>query len=324
MNPTDFQKWLAQSDMLTPSQRQRALDALSTTNTGQLSYSLIEERIADERKCPRCHTPGGTRHGMANGLQRYRCNHCGRTFNALTGTQMARLRKKEKWLDYAQSIKEGETIKKAAQRCTIHSSTAFRWRHRFLKGFVTDKATVLSGIAEADETFFLESLKGQRNLPRPARKRGGKAAKPGLSAEQIPVLIVRDRNGEVFDAILEKVNAKQLGAALKPVLSKDTLLCTDGSRAFKAMAKEAGIPHQAMNIKAGIRIKERIFHIQNVNSYDSRLKKWLQRFNGVATRYLENYLSWRRFYERHAEDTANIKSWLIEAMRPAQAKASHI
>jgi len=90
------------------------------------------------------------------------------------------------------------------------------------------------------------------------------------------------------------------------------------------IAKEAGIPHQAMNIKAGIRIKERIFHIPNVSSYDSQLKKWLQRFNGVATRYIENYLSWRRFFERHAEDAANIKSWLIEAMRPAQAKAFHI
>jgi hypothetical protein len=72
-----------------------------------------------------------------------------------------------------------------------------------------------------------------------------------------------------------------------------------------------------LNIKAGIRIKERIFHIQNVNSYDSRLKKWLQRFNGVATRYLDDYLSWRRFYERRAEDAANLKSWLIEAIRPA-------
>lgn len=79
--------------------------------------------------------------------------------------------------------------------------------------------------------------------------------RPTLAAEQIPVLIARDRNGEVFDAILEKVDAKQLGAALKPVLSKDALLCTDGSRAFKAMAKEAGIAHQAMNIKAGIGAK---------------------------------------------------------------------
>lgn len=71
-----------------------------------------------------------------------------------------------------------------------------------------------------------------------ARKRGGKAARPGLSAEQIPVLIARDRNGEVFDAILEKVDAKQLGAVLKPVLSKDALLCADGRLAFKAMPRK--------------------------------------------------------------------------------------
>lgn len=44
-------------------------------------------------------------------------------------------------------------------------------------GFVTDKATVLSGIAEANETFFLESLKDQRKLSRPARKRGWKSSK---------------------------------------------------------------------------------------------------------------------------------------------------
>jgi hypothetical protein len=62
-------------------------------------------------------------------------------------------------------------------------------------------------------------------------------------------LIARDRNGETFDAILDAVDAKNLGSALKPVLGKDTLLCTDGS---KAMAKEAGIAHQALNIKAGV------------------------------------------------------------------------
>lgn len=27
-----------------------------------------------------------------------------------------------------------------------------------------------------------------------------------------------------------------------------------------------------------------VYHIQNVNSYHSRLKKWMDRFNGVATK----------------------------------------
>jgi hypothetical protein len=41
-----------------------------------------------------------------------------------------------------------------------------------------------------------------------------------------------------------------------------------------------------------------VYHIQNVNAYDSRLKGWMHRFHGVATKYLENYLGWRRWLER--------------------------
>ena len=41
-------------------------------------------------------------------------------------------------------------------------------------------------------------------------------------------------------------------------------------------------------------ITEEIYHIQNVNAYDSRLKQWIKRFNGVATKYLESYLAWMR------------------------------
>jgi transposase-like protein len=317
MTPADFQKWLSQAYMLTPNQRQRALDELAVPDQDRASHDVIEDRVADERRCPRCKMPGAVLHGMANGLQRYRCNHCNRTFNALTGTELSGLRKKEKWLEYAETLKDGVTIAKAAERCDVDPTTAFRWRHRFLKGFMADKAPELSGIAEADETFFLESFKGQKELPRPARERGGNAMHPGLSAEQIPVLIARDRNGETFDTVLERIDAAHLGAALIPVLGKDTLLCTDGSKAFKSMAKEAGIAHQALNIKAGVRVKERIFHIQNVNAYDSRLKGWMRRFNGVATKYLDSYLGWRRFFERHQADVGNPKLWLIEALGPA-------
>lgn len=316
MKALDFQKWLVQVDGLTAYQYQKVVEIFAESNPSRASHNIIEERVAEERRCPRCGTAGAYRHGMDKGLQRYRCNHCGRTFNALTGTALSRLRKKERWLEYAEALKDGATIIQAAERCGIHPSTAFRWRHRFLGEFGSDKASELSGIAEADETFFLQSFKGQRDLPRPARKRGGKAAKPGLSSEQIPVLIARDRHGETFDVVLDGLDAKCLGTALKPILTKDTLLCTDGSSAFKAMAIEAGIAHQAVNIKAGVRVKDRVFHIQNVNAYDSRLKGWMRRFNGVATRYLSNYLGWRRFIERYREDSLNPKSWLIEAVGP--------
>jgi hypothetical protein len=90
--------------------------------------------------------------------------------NALTGTPLASLRHKELWLQYAEMMLEGISIRKAASRVSIHKITLFRWRHRFLMCPTLHKPKHLTGIVEADETFFLESQKGERNLTRPAHK----------------------------------------------------------------------------------------------------------------------------------------------------------
>jgi hypothetical protein len=39
-----------------------------------------------------------------------------------------------------------------------------------------------------------------------------------------------------------------------------------------------------------------------VNAYHSRLKSWMRRFNGVATKYLTSYLVWRRLFEREGDE----------------------
>lgn len=46
----------------------------------------------------------------------------------------------------------------------------------------------------------------------------------------------------------------------------------------------------------------RVFPIQNVNAYDSRLKAWMAWFRGVATKNLSNYLGWRRLLDRHGDN----------------------
>ena len=212
---------------------------------------------------------------------------------------MARLRHKDKWLDYAQQMAEGRSVRQSAKACEVHRNTAFRWRHRFLTLPDQQKALSLVGIAEADETFFLESFKGKKQgMTRAPRKRGGKAAKRGLSDEQIPVLICRDRTGSTTDFVLEKADKKHIGAALKPLLAADVVLCTDSGKALGAAAREMGIAHRSINLAAGIRVVAKVYHVQNVNAYDSRLKTWVRRFHGVATHYLPSYLGWRRLIDR--------------------------
>ena len=121
--------------------------------------------------CPHCGGRRLQRWGRASGLPRYRCGDCRRTFNGLTRTPMARLRKKEVWAEQAKALMTGESLVKAAERCGVADTTAFRWRHRFLSAPALDKPNRLSGIVEADETFIRESFKGKRiGLPRPARK----------------------------------------------------------------------------------------------------------------------------------------------------------
>ena len=90
--------------------------------------------------------------GRANAVARYRCKSCGRTFNALTKTPLAHLRKKDRWLDNARAMMEGKTLAKTAELCGVHPTTAFRWRHRFLDSLAADKRGTLNGIVEADET----------------------------------------------------------------------------------------------------------------------------------------------------------------------------
>ncbi len=311
MRNKSFQSYLGLVDSFTVKQRETLLERLTLQTSQETVLCEIEKRIENALKCPHCACEHIQRWG--SNLQRFRCCACSRTFTGLTGTPLARLRNKDKWLDYMSSMIAGESIRKAGKDCSIHRTTSFRWRHRFLAMPENQKDDLFQGIVEADETYFLESFKGSRHLPRAPRKRGGKAKKRGLSIEQIPVLVVRDRYGATTDSVLKKVTEETVGAVLKPVIAEDAILCTDGATVYNALAKSEGIEHHALIASQGERVKEKVFHIQNVNAYDSRLKGWMMRFNGVATKYLPNYLGWRRLLEKQGAELSS-QTYLIAAI----------
>ncbi|KAF7599549.1 IS1595 family transposase [Candidatus Dactylopiibacterium carminicum] len=291
-----FSEYLQQLNLLTDRQRTRLARALS----GQVKAPLGELGTRPA-SCPRCGASAERLHpwGQSHGLPRYRCQGCGKTCNPLTGTPLAHLRRREQWPRYAQEMIDGVSVRAAAKQCQIDKNTAFLWRHRFLQQVARHQATHENGIIEADETFFLESFKGQRHLPRTARRRGGVGRTRGISADQIAVLVVRDRSGETANFRLTKLDAPHVIAALHPLIAPDAVLCTDGASVYKTFARLTGVAHRALNVQQGIRVIDGVFHIQNVNAYDSRLKTWMRRFNGVATKYLDNYLGWRRLLERY-------------------------
>jgi hypothetical protein len=173
----------------------------------------------------------------------------------------------------------------------VHANTSFRWRHRFLQWARLDPPARLTGIAEADETFLLESEKGHQQLSRTPTKRGGVAATRGITQSLVNIAVARDRGGATIDFIAGQgaLKASVLHQLLLPKLHSDVLLV---SAAFRRFAREAGVAHQSVNLRQGIQVRGAV-HVENVNAYHSRFKTWLRHFNGAATRYLENYLGWR-------------------------------
>ena len=283
------------------SQRLDAIRQLEAVQAPEQADAIVEERLQTLRMCPHCWGMQVMRNGFAGGLQRYRCRDCARSFNALAGTPLARLRYRARWLRQTQALVDGLSIAKAAQQLAVARSTAFRWCHRFLALPQHVKAARVEGIVEAYETCLLKSFKGQRarrgELGRPPRARGGRATQRGMSEEHDMVLVVRDRSGACTDQVVQALDTAHLAAVLEPVLAADAALCTDGSGALAAAARHIGVEHHAIDVSAG-RHAIGPWHINNVNGHHSILKTWLRRFNGVASSDLRHYLGWFRVLDR--------------------------
>lgn len=295
MRQSEFLGILGQLSKLNPTQKELILSRLALGLGGQ--QGNLASMLQKPQTCPRCGCPHLGSWGLRKGLGRYRCRSCHSVFTALSQSPLSGLYHREKWLQYAGCLLDGRTIRKAAKECGICNTVAFRWRHRFLALIDSMKPLVLKGLVEVDETLFLDSKKGDRHLGRHPRKRGGKAQKPGRSAEQVTVLVARDRHGVTTDFILPQFNAEAVSGVLGPVIAPDALLLTDGSPVLASFATQKGLLHQSINASAGEKVLFNTFHVQNVNAYHSRLKEWMRRFHGVSTKWLSRYLGWWRMLD---------------------------
>lgn len=108
---------------------------------------------------------------------------------------------------------------------------------------------------------------------------------------------MRDRHKSTATVILDRVDTSHIEAVLTSLIDKDAVLCTDGAAVYSTFCRILGIKNELIKSK-GPRARG-AFHIQNVNAFGSRIKEWMRRFHDVATKYLGNYLGWRRMLKRY-------------------------
>ena len=250
-----------------------------------------------KKPCPHCLSKKVYKRGKQKGVQMYKCNDCNKWYSETTGTPLYDIKLKSKWQAYLNCMEQRMPIKKIAKELGISIQTSFDWRDKILSSLEQFVPVELSLEVECDELELALSNKGSKSLERKPRKRGSDF-KPNQDTDEITtvqVVTAVQRNGDKYlKAVASKrLSKEQITKALEGKLAENTVLITDKHPSYKAFAKDnPTIKHKALLAKDHVDKNDKTIHLQRVNNVHSQLRTFLRPFNGVSSKYLQNYLNW--------------------------------
>jgi transposase-like protein len=285
--------------------------------------------LDESRQCPLCGGGDVIKWGRDEAKrQRFRCRNagCRRYFTALTGTVLSRSRRIEEWVPLVRALVQHRSLRSINEETGIHRTTALDRRHRLLSALMAQAPRELSGIIEADETFFLRSFKGSgawqdptkaNPVPRMPCYRGSGVRQRGVSPVLwAPVLCALDRTGAALEAVLPDTKQTSLDAVLKGHVQAQSVLCSDGAHAYRKLAQNYGCEHRvivapkggwASNAKGGHARVHGALTLGRVNARHQILKTVINRvFRGVSTARLPNYLTLLRLSPNRERDPMDL------------------
>ena len=280
---TDLKSFLSN---LTEEEKEKLILLLAQSKDTK-NEDLLLSKLQNNHHCPFCK---GNK-VRKNGRQQMFCRECKKYYSIKTNTIFFSSKKPlTLWRNYINLMVEGKSLRYIAKELNISLQTSFYWRHKILKVLSDvndDGNNRLGGIVEADETFFEESQKGNKHIEgRKSRKRGY-SCYIGDKKIKICVLTAIDRNKSSFTKPvgfggLEKDDV----VLLQRHLERDSVLITDGNRTYRNLNNV-----KLKSLKFG-KPQGKIYHLNNINNFHSGLKKFMIRFNGVATKFLDYYVEY--------------------------------
>jgi len=256
-----------------------------------------------KKACPHCGNGRVHKRGKQSGVQMYKCAECMKWFSSTTGTPLWDIKKKDKWQQYLNCMQQGMSIK-----------TSFDWRHKILSVLNKEVPEKLIGRVECDELELPLSNKGERNLTRKPRKRSSDFVRNTKTKEVTTVQVVSaiDENNQTYFKAIEtkRITAKHLNKTLGKKLDKNATLITDKHPSYLPFVKsKSSIKHKTVKSNEHVNEEDRNVNLQKINNQHKQLGLFLEKFNGVSSKYLQNYLNWFA-YGKNMKNFANqTKQW---------------
>jgi len=255
------------------------------------------------RVCPKC----GKSHYILNGkkkdVQYFLCKNCGKSFNEFTGTTIAYIKKKEKLQDYFLLMLSGSGIKACSETIKICNQTSFDWRHKIIASLREYVPEEYKGITEMIDLSAPFSRKGQGAKTKKIGQKG-KITDPAsnLKAETIKkggyiplsLVAIGDRNYHFEITIVQQgpLSEEELKKQLKQKLNKTKKLCLSDHPILRQFAGKRKISYFISKKDQKVKGCNKYYHTDTIDSTYIKLFSFMDRFQGVSSSYLQNYLYW--------------------------------
>lgn len=291
--------------------------------------------------CSFCGDSDYIAHGSYNtsseNIKRYKCKCCGRTFtrvnnSIISGSNLSLI----DWVKFIDCLYNAFSLEKTAKLCGMSVQAAQENRYKLFYALkILDDQVKLKGSVVIDETYVNVSYKGNHitdgiKLDRNARKRGGENHISGTSKNKVCVACAMDDEGNSVARVagLAGGSIAKLDFALGDSIDKNFVDVLYGDKASSNIgyAKKKEIPILAeVQFRKGKKVPKNVSynsnsilvnrHLQRINSYHSRLKKFVDQFNGLSTSYLAGYIYLFAWKERNKNrDIEEAYSELLNVM----------
>lgn len=282
------------------------LNIVNKYNSNLAFIDLLKNRAI--QCCPHCNSEKIIKFGKYNNLQRYKCSNknCNKTFSPKTKTLFSYSKKSaDLWIKYFILLNNGKSLRECSTILNINLATSFYWRHKILVTQNKNYYNIMKNYVEVSKVMLFENFKGDRNA-KYNRK------------EKAFIACAMDSNKSLLSKVISRytISLNSIKDNFSYNIDDNAILSAYNDRYFEIYSSRHNtklLPIQNKTISTIInQIKSNNLSSKNnlyvedieqlnytlpkkclfIHSFSLNIKRWLVRFRGVATKYLENYLNW--------------------------------
>lgn len=276
----------------------KLIDLLIENKPNQRLTNLEYLKKIKTVRCPKNDNHHIKKNGHKNGTQRYWCHDCRVSFS-LTDNSIAKYSK----LTYSQfktllkCMYDYKSISETALEVGISNTSTFEIEIRIFDALEEiNENEVLDGIVQADEKYIRTSFKGftKEKMPRKSRHSGNNDNVPGISNDQVCVVVAIDGNDKLIIKVVGNgsASAEMISKALKNKIAPNSILVTDSKSSYMKFAEQNKL--QLVQLPKNT-YQEGIYTLNDVNELMTEISIYLFKKRGVSSRHLQHHMNFIRY-----------------------------